>query len=287
MVIHGNSGILPCEDYVRPRSHYRVDKKNPRARATCDRCGQHWPLSELLWQWEWTGPRLQNLRIYVCPPCLDKPQPNLRLIILPPDPIPVLNPRVEQYALDDNPLSAIGVFENFYQPSYGSRIGSLVGAGGQNAPFDGVINKPSWMSATDLTSTINSSYGSYVGINWTGNQTITNLPSSLQAPVLTHSLSSVSIYAPTDRSFLNLHPTTYVIQYSAANTSVFGAWTTIASGTTAGLAGESIGVTITSTMNNPLSQFHRVAFLGNGTDYVSVAQVTFSVNETSSNVQGI
>ena len=268
---------------MRPHGRYRVDPTNPRARAVCDRCGFWYQLQDLNWQWEWTGPRLQNLRIYVCDPCLDKPQPQLRLIILPPDPIPVLNPRVEQSVLDNSPLSAIGVSPNFFTPSYGSRLGSLTGGGGINAAFDGVINKPSWVSAAGLSSTITSSYAAYAGINWQGElQPNLSLPSSLQSPVLTHSLSSVSIYAPLDRSFLNLTPTTYAIQYSPTNTSLFGAWTTIASGATAGVAGESIGITITSTMNNPLAQFHRVAFLGNGTDYVAVAQIQFSVNERSS-----
>lgn len=283
---------------MRPKSHYRVDASNPRARAVCDRCGQHWQLQDLIWQFEWTGPRLQNLRFLVCPPCLDKPQPQLKLIILPPDPVPVLNPRVEQYTLDDSPLSAIGANPNFFQQTFGSRIGSLRGGGGLNSAFDGNAVyasstalmlksgptaraiKPSWQSATDLTSTINSSFGSYVGINWQGElQPNASLLSSLQSPIITHSLSSVSIFAPTDRGFLALNPTSYVIQYSPTNTSLFAAWTTISSGTTAGTAGEVIGVTITSTMNNPLSQFHRVAFLGNGTDYVAVAQAQFSVNE--------
>lgn len=265
---------------MRPKSHFHVDPTNPRARAVCDRCGQHWQLSELVWQYQWTGPRLQNLRVFVCPPCLDKPQPNIKTFVYPPDPVPVINPRTEQYVQDDSPLSAIGVSPNFFQPTYGSRIGTLVGAGGINSALDGNKAKPSWQSATDLSSTINSSYGSYIGINWEGEvQPNLSFPSSLQSPIITHSLSSATITAPTDRGFLALQPTTYVVQWSNTNTILFGAWTTIVSGTTAGTAGESIGVTITSTMSNPLSQFHRVAFLGNGSDYVAVAQATFSVNE--------
>jgi hypothetical protein len=289
---------------MRAYSHYKVDPTNPRAKAVCDRCGQHWQQLELMWQFQWVGPRLQNLRWFVCPPCLDKPQPNLKTFVYPPDPVPILNPRVEQYVLNNDGaiyastgltnasslvqrsggMSGIGVSPNFFTPSYGSRIGSLIGAAGLNAPFDGVRAKYSWQSATDLTSTINSSYGSYAGTNWQG-ETQPNLsfPSSLQSPIITHSLSSVTIYAPIDRSFLNLNPTTYVIQGSNVNTALYAAWTTIASGTTTGIAGEVIGITITSTMNNPQSQFHRVAFLGNGSDYASLAQATFSVNEVGGN----
>ena len=265
---------------MRPHSHYKVDPSSPRAKAVCDRCGQHWQLSSLLWQAEWTGPRLQNLRIYVCPPCLDKPQINRKTFVIPPDPVPVFNPRPERYTLDDGPLSAIGASPNPFTPQYGSRIGSLTGGGGINAALNGVISKPSWVSAAGLTSTITSSYAAYIGINWSGEtQPMGALPSSLQSPVITHTLSSVSIYAPSDRSFLGKSVTTYQIQSSPADTPAYGAWTTIASGQTAGIAGESIGVTITSTMTNVTSQFHRVAFLGNSTDYVTVAQVQFSVNE--------
>src|SRR5271156_5678673 len=255
---------------MRPHGHYQVDAANPRAKAVCDRCGFWYQLSTLQWQYEWTGPRLQNLRFYVCESCLDKPQINIKTFIYPADPVPVLNPRVEQFTLDDSPLSAIGANPNLFQPSFGSRFGSLTGGGGINAAFDSVIRKPSWVSAAGLTSTITSSYAAYTGINWQGEaQPNLSFPTSLQSPIILHSLSSVSLYAPVDRSFLHSTPTTYVIQYSPTNTAVFGAWTTIASGTTAGLAGESIGITITSTMNNTLSQFHRVAFLGNGIDYVS------------------
>ena len=267
---------------MRPHGRFKVDRTNPRARGVCDRCGFQYQLMDLRWQYEWAGPRLQNLRLLVCETCLDKPQPNIKTIVIPPDPVPVLNPRPENYVLDDSPLSAIGVSANFATPQYGNRIGSLTAGGGINAAFDGVIEKPSWLSAAGLSSTISSSYAAYAGINWTGNVSNLAMPSSLKPPVLTHTLSSVSIYAPRNRSFLNLTPTTYAIQYSAVDTPVFGTWTTIASGTTAGTAGESIGVTITSTMNNAISQFHRVAFLGDGTNYVSVAQITFSVGEVHS-----
>lgn len=45
--------------------------------------------------------QLQNLRILVCTQtCLDVPQPQLRTIILPPDPVPVSNPRPELYRVE-------------------------------------------------------------------------------------------------------------------------------------------------------------------------------------------
>lgn len=264
---------------MRPQSRFEVNSERPRARGVCDRCGQHWQHNRLEWQFQWVGPRLQNLRILVCPECLDKPQPNIRTIVIPPDPVPVMNARPENYVQDDNPLSAIGVSARFNNPQFGNRIGSMTGAGGLNSAFDGVLNKQAWQSATNKTIS-DSSYNNYVGINWQGNVANTNIPSSLQYPVLKHSLLAVTIQAPRDRSFLGSVATSYVVQCSPVDTTAFSAWSTIASGTTAGIAGETISLTITSTFNNPTSQFHRVAFLGDGVNYTAVAQVQFSVAET-------
>lgn len=78
---------------------------SPRAWATCSRCGfvvNHYKLN---WQHEWTGTRLTNLRILVCDACLDDPQRQLGTIVIPPDPMPILNARPEQYALDEQPVS--------------------------------------------------------------------------------------------------------------------------------------------------------------------------------------
>lgn len=71
--------------------------RNPRALAVCDRCYFTYNLDQLTWQYQWAGVKLQNLRLLVCHECLDNPQPQLKTIIIPPDPLPVLNPRPEQY----------------------------------------------------------------------------------------------------------------------------------------------------------------------------------------------
>lgn len=50
-------------------------------------------------QYQWAGPRLQNLELYVCTrTCNDVPQPQLKSIILPPDPVPVYRPFPETYS---------------------------------------------------------------------------------------------------------------------------------------------------------------------------------------------
>jgi hypothetical protein len=58
-------------------------------------------LRDLRWQNQWQGNRLVNLRLLVCTrTCLDVPQIQLRTLILPPDPVPVLNPRPEMYSAE-------------------------------------------------------------------------------------------------------------------------------------------------------------------------------------------
>lgn len=257
---------------MRPHSRYKVDSNNPRAKAVCDFCGQLWQHSDLVWQFEWAGPRLQNQRQLVCNPCNDKPQQQLRTIVLPPDPVPIQNPRPENYVLDDSPLSAIGVSANFALPQYGSRIGNLTGGGGINAAFDGNALKPAHLSACNR-GVSNSSYNNYVGINWQGNVSQLSMPSSLLPPVIYHSLTSVSVYAARDNSFA----TDFLVQASPVDTAAFAAWTTLSSGS---IGGPGTTTTVTNFAPNPLSQFHRVAYLGDGSHFVSVAQVKFSVAET-------
>jgi hypothetical protein len=55
----------------------------------------------LKWQYDWAGASLINKRILVCDTCYDEPQEQLRAIVLPADPVPIINPRVEPYAWDE------------------------------------------------------------------------------------------------------------------------------------------------------------------------------------------
>jgi hypothetical protein len=84
-----------------------TDPGSPKSWATCDRCGfitNHYKLS---WQFDWAGTKLVNKRILVCEGgCLDEPQRQLGTILLPPDPMPIMNARPERYALDEEPISA-------------------------------------------------------------------------------------------------------------------------------------------------------------------------------------
>jgi hypothetical protein len=56
---------------------------------------------DLQWQYDWAGASLINKRILVCDTCNDVPQEQLRAIVVPADPIPIVNPRVEPYAWDE------------------------------------------------------------------------------------------------------------------------------------------------------------------------------------------
>lgn len=97
---------------MRPHGHVRVSARSPQAAGVCDRCGRMFQLNTLIWQWDWAGERLQNLRILVCEPCLDVPQEQLRARILGPDPVPVLNARPEPFAPTGVNLEQTNFFTN-------------------------------------------------------------------------------------------------------------------------------------------------------------------------------
>lgn len=77
----------------------RTSAKKPQAHAICDRCGFRYNFVDMQWQVDWRGPTIQNLRILVCKACYDKPQEQLRAIVLPADPEPIINARVQDFEL--------------------------------------------------------------------------------------------------------------------------------------------------------------------------------------------
>ena len=87
----------------RPHGRANVNPSSPRAFARCDRCGFIYNQVNLKFQYDFRGPRLQNLRFLVCDTCYDKPQAQLKPIILTEDPLPILNARPEDYAYANNP----------------------------------------------------------------------------------------------------------------------------------------------------------------------------------------
>lgn len=81
-----------------PNGRARVSARSPSALAICDRCGFTYNRPDLAYQYQWQGMQLQNLNLLVCKTCLDVPQVQLKTIILPPDPVPVDDPRPERYS---------------------------------------------------------------------------------------------------------------------------------------------------------------------------------------------
>ena len=82
---------------MRPHGRARVSPRNPQAFAICDRCGFLSNHVDLQWQFEYAGSGLYNTRLLVCDECLDVPQEQLRAIIIPADPVPISNPRTQNY----------------------------------------------------------------------------------------------------------------------------------------------------------------------------------------------
>lgn len=82
---------------MRPHGRARVSTRNPQAFAICDRCGFLYNHIRLSWQFDYAGASLINKRILVCDTCNDVPQSQLRNIILPADPVPVQNARIQAY----------------------------------------------------------------------------------------------------------------------------------------------------------------------------------------------
>src|SRR6202161_2111142 len=93
--------------YASRSGRARTNAKKPSAFAVCDRCGIWDNLVTLKWQYDWRGATLQNLRLLVCDRCYDKPQEQLRAIVLPADPEPKMNARVEQFAQDESDYRAV------------------------------------------------------------------------------------------------------------------------------------------------------------------------------------
>lgn len=82
---------------MRPHGKARVSTKSPVSFAICDRCGGLFNHDRLRWNYEWAGNRLINTKLLVCRDCNDVPNSQLRAIILPADPMPTVNPRVQDY----------------------------------------------------------------------------------------------------------------------------------------------------------------------------------------------
>jgi hypothetical protein len=83
--------------YASKQGRARVSATNPQAAAICDRCGFVYNHVDLRFQFDWRGTSLQNIKLLVCDPCYDDPQEQLRAIVVPADPVPIQNPRTQDF----------------------------------------------------------------------------------------------------------------------------------------------------------------------------------------------
>lgn len=112
-----------------------VSRTNPEAFACCMRCGFWYNRSDLVWQFDYAGPILQNFRILVCTrTCNDKPFVHHIPIVVPPDPIPLMFPSPDPYlSLNDGPTNLTDGNLEIITDTNGAPI---------TATPDGVINTP-------------------------------------------------------------------------------------------------------------------------------------------------
>ena len=83
--------------YASKAGRARTDASNPQAHAICDRCGFRYNHVNLRWQFDWRGASLMNIRLLVCDTCYDAPQEQLRAIVVPADPVPIDQPRIQDF----------------------------------------------------------------------------------------------------------------------------------------------------------------------------------------------
>jgi len=85
--------------YASKAGRARTSSRNPQAHAICDRCGIRYNHADLSFQYDWAGATVMKKNLLVCRTCMDNMQPQLRSLILPGDPPPILNPRLDIYSV--------------------------------------------------------------------------------------------------------------------------------------------------------------------------------------------
>jgi len=94
--------------YASRSGHAITNPRMPRAFGVCDRCSRWFNLVRLRYQHEWQGTKIINTRKRVCADCMDRLQPQLKARLMPPDPVPVYDPRPENFTgsrFDPSPRS--------------------------------------------------------------------------------------------------------------------------------------------------------------------------------------
>ena len=152
--------------YASKSGRARTNVNKPEAFKVCDRCGMWYNSSDLVWQYDYRGRGLANLRILVCKrTCEDVSQPQLKPRIIPPDPVAIQNARTELFAqYETNTRTTQGMVTDFFTgipmatgdvritQNYNTRVTQQTGQppGGRNlfpgvrfmVPGDGTDNVP-------------------------------------------------------------------------------------------------------------------------------------------------
>lgn len=76
-------------------------------------------------QWDWRGAQIANLYIYVCNDCYDIPQEQLRAIVLPADPVPIVLALPEPFFADE--MTYMGLSGSTIDPTTGIPIPNTTG----------------------------------------------------------------------------------------------------------------------------------------------------------------
>lgn len=82
------------------RGRARVSASKPQAFGICDCCGFLYSLKDLRYQYQFAGQTLINLHQRVCRTCYDIPSHRNNPYAIPPDPVPVADPRPWQTSYD-------------------------------------------------------------------------------------------------------------------------------------------------------------------------------------------
>lgn len=266
--------------FMRPHGRARISRTHPQAQAVCDRCGFRFSHSDLVWQFEWIGPKLQNLRLLVHSGCLDTPQEQLRTIVLPPDPVPIANPRPEWFVPDDNPISGIGwepanLFSLKGPLATSAISGTLTGGGGPDAAFFGGPQKMFVQSATFQPSST-AAAGNQIQINWSQIPGNPQTPAGLTAPSQNgYVVSSALVIAPVDTAFLGANIST-TLELDGSSDGVH--WTPLATAVTSGSRGESVA--LNSSIQTSYG-YHRILVAGDGSHAVAIAKIELTAASAS------
>jgi hypothetical protein len=267
----------------------RVNARFPRAHAICDRCGFRYNHQDLSWQFDWQGPRVINKRILVCEDCLDRMQEQKRVIVIPADPLPIMNPRPEDYVSSQNPIR-VSQSANARGPSGfldDDHLTDAVGGryGGNNTfknarlAFNGNPCQDARMSAFMPVSI--SGYNNFIGYLFPVDPSgVQYFPATAPLPlnpsgmtpttqdVLVFGVNRVVVYAPSDSSFNGTStPMGYQIISSVPDDGVTN--TVVATGTTAGTVAEVLDISIPTKNYSTI----KIIFNGNGVYPLYVAQM--------------